>query len=205
MDKLKWMLAKIIKKLLQPPAIRCTNIHSTSKVCSGSNIVECDIDRYSYIGNNCSVIHTKIGSFCSIADNCYIGGAAHPIEWVSTSPVFHQGKNIMHKNFSTYKFQTFNQTIIGNDVWVGSNSLIKSGVKIGDGAIIGMGSVVTKDIDPYAIVAGNPAKLIRYRFNEYQRGLLSKSCWWEKTDAELSQMSKYMNNVDYFLEYFWRE
>ncbi len=120
--------------------------------------------KYSYIGNYCTVINSEIGKFCSIADNCIIGGANHPIGWVSTSPVFHQGKNVLRKNFSALEFVTTTRTFIGNDVWIGSNCLIKSGIKISDGAVIGMGSVVTKNVGPYEIWAGNPAKMIKGRF-----------------------------------------
>ena len=194
MDKLKFIIAKVMKKILHMPAIKNSNIHGTSKVCSGSHIVESSINRYSYIGNECSVIHSEIGSFSSIADNCYIGGASHPIEWISTSPVFHEGKNIMRTNFSEHEFNPYKKTVIGNDVWIGSNCLIKSGIKIGDGSIVGMGSVVTKDVPPYTIIAGNPAIIIRKRFEDEVIKELLDIKWWNWNEDIIRKNAKLFQN-----------
>jgi acetyltransferase-like isoleucine patch superfamily enzyme len=184
---------------MQIPSVRQSILDKTSKICSGSSVVKSQIGRYSYIGNNCIVINTNIGKFCSIADGCVIGGASHPINWVSTSPVFHQGKNILKRNFSNHDFTTSLPTNIGNDVWIGSNCLIKSGVKISDGAIVGMGSVVTKDVGPYEIWAGNPARNIRKRFTEeYIRDLLDSE-WWNYDEEKLERNASYFNNVNEFI------
>lgn len=122
------------------------------------------------------------------------------MEWVSTSPVFHKGRNIMNKNFSNHEFNTQKKTIIGNDVWIGNNCLIKSGVIIGDGAIIGMGSVVTKNIEPYSIVAGNPAKMIRKRFDDEIVNKLLETKWWNYDDSKIEQESIFFNNVEKFIQ-----
>lgn len=175
-------------------------MHKTSRICSGSNLVRSNIKKYSYVGNYCTIVETEIGAFCSIADNCNIGGAKHPIDWVSTSPVFYKGKNIMKKNFCNNEFNVFEKTIIGNDVWIGNNCLIKSGVKIGEGAIIGMGSVVTKNVEPYTIVVGNPAKILRKRFDDDVIYKLLKSKWWEYDDEKIKNISHNMNNIDLFLK-----
>lgn len=196
---LKYYLSKISKKIILLPAIKNSIIDKTSKVCSASNIIKCNIKKYSYIGNYSTVVETDIGSFCSIADNCIIGGAMHPIDWVSTSPVFYNSKNIMNKNFVKHEFNAFHRTVIGNDVWIGNNCLIKSGVIIGDGAIIGMGSTVTKNVESYTIVAGNPAKLIRKRFNDEDIVKLLKIKWWEYNDKEIKEISLKMNNIKLFL------
>ncbi|MAS52602.1 MAG: acetyltransferase [Flavobacteriales bacterium] len=89
---------------------------------------------------------------------------------------------------------------MGNDVWVGQNSLIKQGVTIGHGSIIGMGSVVTKDIEPYTIVGGVPAKKIKLRFSEDTISQLLKSKWWELKENELSQVAKNIKNPKKFIE-----
>lgn len=119
------------------------------------------MDRYSFCGYNCEMINVEIGSFCSIANGVVIGGEMHPLEWISTSPVFYEGRDSIDMKFSEHKRKKGLKTIIGHDVWIGQNSLIKQGIKIGNGAVIGMGSVVTKDVAPYSIVAGNPTKLIK--------------------------------------------
>src|SRR5699024_11288650 len=94
-----YLISKFLKKV-QIPAIINSNIDKTAKICSASHIIKTDLEKYSYIGNYCTINDASIGKFCSIADNCQIGGAAHPIDWVSSSPVFHEGKNILSKNFS---------------------------------------------------------------------------------------------------------
>lgn len=197
--KIKYYFSKFIKKL-HIPAIKESYIDKTSRICSGSHLVNVKMGRYSYIGNYCTVINTEIGSFCSIADYCIIGGASHPINWVSTSPAFHEGRNIMRKNFSKHKFETTRKTIIGNDVWIGNNCLIKSGITIGDGAIIGMGSVVTKDVGRYEIWAGNPAKLIKKRFNDDKVEQIVNSKWWDWNEAKLQKNAIYFNDIDEFIK-----
>ena len=195
---LLYLISKVFKKM-HIPAIRESKIHSTARICSRSHTVHTSLGKYSYIGNFCTVINTSIGSFCSIADNCIIGGANHPIYWVSTSPVFHTGKNVMRKNFSSHEFKTTEKTNIGNDVWIGNNCLIKSGINISDGAVIGMGSVVTKDVGAYEIWAGNPAKLIRKRFSDDKKSILLNSKWWNYDDETLKRKALYFSDVESFI------
>jgi acetyltransferase-like isoleucine patch superfamily enzyme len=197
--KITYYISKIIKKI-QLPAIKDSKIDKTSKVCSGSHVVETYMDKYSYIGNYCTVVNSEIGKFCSIADNCIIGGASHPISWVSTSPVFHQGKNVLKKNFSQIGFVPTTKTYIGNDVWIGNNCLIKSGIKINHGAVIGMGSVVTKDVGLYEIWAGNPAKLIKKRFTDKTIDDLLAIKWWNLRDEDLGKISNNFSAVQEFIE-----
>ena len=200
MPKISYYISKGFKKLLLLPAVKKSYIHKTSRICSGSYVVNCNISRYSYIGNFCTVLHTDIGSFCSIADNVTIGGAAHPIDWVSSSPVFHQGKNIMKKNFYKHKFKTSAKTVIGSDVWLGAHCMIKSGVTIGNGAIVGMGSIVTGDVPDYAIVAGNPAKIIRMRFDEHVIEKLKKIEWWNLNDEQIGEYAHLFDNPEAFVD-----
>ena len=90
-----------------------------SNVCSRSELTKCTIGRYTYIGYQNFMVNVSIGSFCSIADRCSIGGAIHPMEYVSTSPVFHEGGNILRKNFSKHPMQKTPRTVIEHDVWIG--------------------------------------------------------------------------------------
>lgn len=197
--KLKYIISKVLKKLLNIPAIKNSWIDKSSKVCSGSHLVDSTVSRFSYVGNYCTVVNTSIGSFCSIADNCIIGGESHPIGWVSTSPVFHHGKNVLSKNFSTHLYKTSKKTTLGNDVWIGSSCHLKSGISVGNGAIIGMGSVVTKDVEPYTIVAGNPARLIRKRFDDEIVVELQTLKWWEYDDSKLNLLSQYITKPNDFI------
>ena len=161
MEKIGFYIAKGLRAVLQRPAIRSGVIDKHSRVCSGSQLSRVEMDRYSYIGHDCFLNNVKIGSFCSIADNCKIGGATHQIGYVSTSPVFVSGKNIMGKNFAEHADNETAQTIIESDVWMGMGCHIKEGVHIHTGAIIGMGSVVTKDIPSNVVAVGNPCKVLR--------------------------------------------
>ena len=198
MKKISYYIAKLIKNLILS-AVKDSTIHATSRIASASHVVNIRLDRYSYIGSNCTVLDTKIGSFCSIADNTIIGGASHPIDWVSTSPIFCKGNNIMKKNFSEHKFEVRKETIIENDVWIGSNCLIKSGISISNGAIIGMGSVVTKNVGPYEIWAGNPAKLISKRFEDEIINNLISIKWWNFDNSKLNEYSPLMNSTLEFI------
>ena len=197
--KLKCIIAKGLKILLNPPALNSCEVDKTAKVCSRSELTNCTIGRYSYVGYQNFMVNVSIGSFCSIADRCSIGGAIHPMEYVSTSPIFHEGENILKKNFSSHPIIKTPRTIIEHDVWIGQGAFIKAGVTICTGAVVGMGAVVTHDIGPYEIWAGNPAILIRKRFaDEIVRQLLD-SKWWELSDDELSVYAKFFNNPENFL------
>ena len=165
-------------------------VDKTAAICSGVRFYRGKIGKYSYIGNNSFVSDTDIGSFTSISTDCYIGGTSHPTDWVSTSPVFHKWENIMKKNFARHEFEIFKRTTIGNDVWIGNRVMIKAGVKIADGAVIGMGSIVTKNIGPYEIWAGNPARLIRKRFEDETIDALEKMKWWEWDDNKIEKYAE---------------
>ena len=198
-DKLKYVLARLMCR--KPSAIKNSSIHKTSKVINGAQIVNSNIDRYTYISSS-NIICTKIGSFCSIAGGTTIGGGRHPIDWVSTSPVFYKGRNILKTNFSDRSFEEYANTIIGNDVWIGSKCLIKGGVTIGDGVIIGMGSVVTHDVPPYEVWAGNPAKFIKKRFDDETIEKLLSCKWWELSDGELKLCGNKFSKTEELIAYF---
>lgn len=175
------------------------DVDKSAAICSGVRFYRGKLGRYSYIGNNSFVIDTNIGNFCSISTDCYIGGTSHPTDWVSTSPVFHKWENIMKKNFARHEFEIFHRTTIGNDVWIGNRVMIKAGVNIGTGAVIGMGSIVTKDVGPYEIWAGNPAKLIRKRFDDDKIKDLLETKWWELSDSEIERKANSFTDIDAFI------
>lgn len=197
--KIKYLWAKMIMKA-RGKAIWSSHIEKTAFINSGSNIVNCNIGSYTYLGYDCWAIETTIGSYCSISNNVRIGGPAHPMQFVSTSPVFHKGHNVLKKNFAQHDFNPYVRTIIGNDVWIGECAMIKAGVKIGNGAIVGMGSVVTKDIGDYEIWAGNPARCIRKRFTDEIISSLNTIQWWDKSDAWLEELAPYFNLPEDFIK-----
>ena len=194
-----FFLAKAFR-FLNRPALRDCEVSRCARVGTGSNLIHVKMGDYSYCGKNCSMLDTEIGSFCSIASYCAIGGAAHPMTNVSTSPVFSLGRNVFNKNLGELATPEAKPVIIGSDVWIGEKVFVKDGIHIGHGAVIGAHSVVTEDVPSYAIVAGTPAKIIRYRFEEKQIERLLESRWWELPAPELKALSQYMTNVDLFLE-----
>lgn len=189
--RIAYYLAKLLKKA-RGSAIRNSQIHATSAIESGSLVVDSSFSRHSFCGYDCSIINTQIGGFCSIASRVSIGGAHHPIEFASTSPVFLSHKDSVKSKFARHDYLPQVSTRIGNDVWIGEGCLIKAGVVIGDGAVIGMGAVVTKDVPAYAIFGGNPARLIRMRFEEDVIEGLLKMRWWDLPDSELRAIGHLM-------------
>lgn len=170
-------------------------IDRTAALDANVRFYRSSIGRYSYIGRGSCVESAEIGSFCSIAGNVQIGGASHPLDHPSTSPVFCKGGNILGANFAQTEFETRTKTVIEDDVWVGYGAIIKAGVTIHTGAVIGMGSVLTKEVGPYEIWAGNPARLIRNRFDEATIHRLLNSRWWEWDDETLLASSNFFEKT----------
>ena len=174
----------------------------------------CSLGAFSYIvsGFLCGV---DIGRYCSFGENIQIGRQNHPMDWLSTSPflymnnkdildvsaVFDKSILTVHPVYSAPATQ-LKKTIIKNDVWIGHGAIINAGVTIDNGAIVAAGSVVTKDVPAYAIVGGNPAKLIRYRFPPDIIIQLQYSQWWqyspEKIQSEsICDMDLMKNQLEY--------
>ncbi|HIZ87533.1 MAG TPA: CatB-related O-acetyltransferase [Candidatus Coprenecus pullistercoris] len=192
-----YLISKFIR-LINRPALRNCYIDRTSKVGTGSNCIAVQMGRYSYMGKNNSVTNTKIGSFCSIASYCAIGGGDHCKTMISTSPVFVGYKNIFRKNFGHAVPDMHKEVIIGHDVWIGENVFINDGLNIGNGAIIGAHSVVTHDVPPYSIVAGSPAKIIRYRFSPEDVDFIERTKWWEWSEEKLIKNGPFFNSIEDF-------
>lgn len=191
--------SKLFKKL-RGAAVKNSQIHNSSKVEAGSHILNVKIGKHSFCGYDCEISNCEIGSFTSIANGVIVGGGMHPLDWVGMSPVFYKGRDSVKAKFSEFEREPVKTTFIGHDVWIGRNALIKQGVRIGTGAVIGMGSVVTKDVPPYAIFGGNPAKLIRYRFDVIIIERLLKSKWWELDDETLSRVATNIKSPNVFLD-----
>ena len=193
------LLSKCIKKSQLSAKRRC-KIHKTSKLMAAGQYYDVEIGRFSYVGYGASITSSAIGSYCSIADDVHIGGAAHPLDSVSTSPVFHCGKNVLNKVFYPHYFEPSRKTIIESDVWIGYGAIIKAGVTIGVGSVVGAGSVVTKNIPPYEIWAGNPAKKIRSRFPECMVVKLIESNWWDMPDEWITYHAPFFADAEKFIE-----
>ena len=151
----------------------------------------CQIGRYTFMRGGS--LSANVGAFCSIATDVHIGDGEHPTTWLSSHP-FQYGKSGFESwhQMEDFKAQRLPASIgklapaIGNDVWIGAGVTILRGVKIGDGAVIAAGAVVTKDVAPYSIVGGVPAKHIKYRFSPEVIARLQRLRWWEFDISDLS-------------------
>ncbi|WOC17072.1 type B chloramphenicol O-acetyltransferase [Pseudochrobactrum sp. MP213Fo] len=141
-----------------------------------------------------------IGSFCSIGSGAAFimaGNQGHRNEWVSTFP-FYWMPEVPAFAGAENGYLPAGDTVIGNDVWIGSEVIIMPGIKIGDGAVIGTRALVTRDVEPYTIIGGNPAKQIRKRFDDEKIELLLKIKWWNWSDQQLQQAMPFLTsgNID---------
>jgi len=144
-------------------------------------------------------IGSRIGKFCSIAENLqFIVRGAHMIDWVTTYPF----QALWNMDVPLHDLPPHSPIIIGNDVWIAANVKIKQGVTIGDGAILATECFVTKDVPPYALVGGNPAKIIKYRFTEEQIKDLLEIKWWDWEDEKIKEIVPLLvsNNIDEFIK-----
>ncbi|MDP4265925.1 MAG: CatB-related O-acetyltransferase [Bacteroidota bacterium] len=213
----KYRLKKIIKKygILAGKESKINNssfFEGGNSINNNTEILDSYLGYGSYISNNSIIRKTKIGRYCAIGDYVRTCIGMHPAsEFVSIHPAF----------FSTNRqagFTYTNETIfeehkyidkekkyvveIGNDVWIGNNVIIFDGIKIGDGAIIAAGAIVTKDVSPYTIVGGIPAKLIKSRFDEKIISFLNEFKWWNKDKNWIQENAHYFRSIDEFYKKF---
>jgi acetyltransferase-like isoleucine patch superfamily enzyme len=156
-------------------------------ILENTTINNSKIKSYSYVGCNCLIQNTTIGKFCSIANDVKMGLGNHPLDSFSTSTIFYQKNNTLNININSHikNITEYKSITIGNDVWIGASVIILDGICIGNGAVIGANAVVTKDIPPYAIVGGTPAKIIKYRFSDSEIKNLVSSGWWDLSLSEI--------------------
>lgn len=152
-----------------------SNLSSFVHVADYAFVYESKLGRYSSIGRGAVIRNASIGGFCSISWNATVGAAPHNYSLMSTH-AFHYIKSF---GFTDQDKRIVLPTTVGSDVWIGANAVVMPGLNIGDGAVIGAGAVVTKDIPPYAVVVGVPAEVIKYRFEEAVVDRLLEVKWWD--------------------------
>lgn len=166
-----------------------------------SEIRHCHIGKYSYVGANTQLSYTNVGRFCSIGDKVSCALGVHPLNFISTHPAFYSERyNLLSSvnSFDEYSYIDREKKImidIGNDVWIGSHAVLLGGIQIGHGAVVAAGAVVTKDVPPYSIVGGVPAKVIRYRFDDETIKKLLDLQWWNKNEEWLKSYGQNFSDI----------
>ncbi|MEL4429140.1 CatB-related O-acetyltransferase [Shewanella mangrovisoli] len=175
---------------------RDTSLEHDVNILDYCRLFSTTIKSYSYVSPFSILIDCEVGKYTSIGPGCRIGLGIHPVDQLSTSPYLYNENLFKKKNSND-----FSKVIIGNDVWIGANALIMGGVKVGHGAVIGAGAVVTKDVPPYAIVVGAPAKVLRLRFKESEINKLLVSPWWECEHRIISKNKSSFRTVHEYFRY----
>ena len=170
------------------------------KIFDNSKIYNSKIDSHTYIQMNGRIFNCSIGKFCSIAASVSIAPGIHDLNNISTHPAFYQKSSPLPKVFArNNSVVTCKNVTIGHDVWIGEKVVILDGINIGTGAIVAAGAVVTKDVEPYAVVGGVPAKLIKFRFDKETIRCFQKSEWWNFTENWFEENYELMSNTTMFV------
>lgn len=174
-----------------------SNFSAYNHLMSKSIVYDSKIGACTYLAG-AEVKQALVGSFCSIGTRSVIGGLGiHPLQYLSTHPVFYSTQNQIALKFSDKNsFQEYKRTNIGSDVWVGFGAIILDGVTVGDGAVIAAGAVVNKDIPPYAIVGGVPAKIIKYRFKDQIIQKLVQMRWYDWPIDVIKKLSSFFTKKE---------
>lgn len=158
-----------------------STLENYSRVGKLNHLYFVSLGKHTYTGQDTVIMHSEIGAFTSISWGVTIGAGEHDYKRITSHCFLYNSYDQLNKGASYYnRFEK--QCKIGNDVWIGANSTILRGIEVSDGAIIGANSVVTKSVPPYAIVAGNPAKIIKYRFDDEIIKILCEIKWWNLDD-----------------------
>ena len=193
------------KTLLRNPTLRMGRHTITNEsafeehVALGDDamVLRSEVGRYTYFGPRCIVADAQIGRFCSIAADVSIGTGGHPLgKNAAMHPIFYLSRPPIWNLVQADQFTEFAHTKIGSDVWIGTKAVIRDGVTVGHGCVIGAGAVVTKDTEPYGIYVGVPAKLTRFRFPQETRDKLLKLQWWDKDFDWIKSKSEFFQDVD---------
>ena len=213
MLKYLYLRQKWRKKLVftSKAQIARNSVFEGANIIYGNTSFEGYLGYGSYMASNCS-IKAKIGRFTSIASHCSTAIGKHPLQlpFVSMSPMFYSMRTsgfgctfADRQLYDEYKFaEAPYPVVIGSDCWIGQGSQIVEGVRIGDGAVVLAGAVVTKDVPPYAIVGGVPAQIKSYRYDDETIKFLVKVQWWNNSEEWFRQNWKLLTDMEAFKQYF---
>lgn len=165
-----------------------------NRLYPGSCVSNTTVGRFTYIAG-ATIGNAKLGAFCSIGEALIGGLGTHPVDMLSTHPSFYSNRAQAGRCFADKQYvEEVSTTIIGNDVWIGAHATVLDGVSVGDGAIIAAGAVVNRDIPPYAIVGGVPAKIIRFRFSDEVIQILLDWKWWNLPEYVFVELASSFRN-----------
>lgn len=174
----------------------CSRLSKQCKVDRCNHIRQSSLGRFTYTGQNTVIMGACVASFCSISWNVTIGGANHDYTRVTQHPfIYNDSFDLGARETHIPDDRLSGVVNIGNDVWIAAGATVTRGVTVGDGAIIAANAVVTKDVPPYAIVAGTPATVIKYRFSDEIVELLLKAKWWHWTEEKIKENFRLLSNV----------
>lgn len=174
---------KLAKTFIHPTATsRALEIGASCEILDNTHVEYSSLGDYSYLGPNCMVADARIGKFCAIAASVRIGAPNHPMDRPSLHrftycPEYYSADATRDAGFFAHRRDDV--VTIGHDVWIGHGVIVLPGVTVGDGAVLAAGAVVSKDVAPYSIVGGVPAKLIRLRFSAEIATRLARIAWWD--------------------------
>lgn len=180
-----------------------------NRICAGTAFFHSRLGYASYVGERSFIRNTEIGRYSCIGPEVLTASGTHPTQFVSVHPAFYSTAKqsgftyVKEDAFEEYDYLDKERKIsvrIGNDVWIGTRATLLEGVTVGDGAVVAAGAVVTRDVPPYAIVGGVPAKVIRYRFTPEEIEKLLEIKWWEKDPAWLSEHAHEFCSVTDFIK-----
>lgn len=169
--------------------VRDSRLGAWTEVGARSTLAEVEMGDYSYVVHDAQIIYATIGRFCSIASHTRINPGNHPLERVALSHFTYRASayGLGEDEAGFFDWRRSHRVTLGHDVWLGHGAIVLPGVSIGTGAAIGAGAVVTKDIPPFAVAVGNPARVIRFRFPEEVRAALLRIAWWDWPRAKLAE------------------
>lgn len=205
---MKDLLRRLLYRIRYPGIATSPGVSIGGQVKHGSHVVLCHhamihgvtIGSHSYVGTHSHLQYATIGSFVSIGPEVRVGLGTHPVHLVSTYPSFYASRASAAVPMArSVAIREYEQVVIGSDVWIGARAMVVDGVKIGNGAVIAAGAVVTKDVSPYAIVGGVPAKLIRFRFPPGVIEDLLSIAWWTWPEELIRQRAEDFADVQKFL------